>query len=49
MRLYQWSANLRPTDTNGIVFIGNWDVIAIPYGLKKMFHLNSNLTWTEIT
>lgn len=47
--LYQWSDNLRPTDSQGIVFIGNWNVIAIPFGLKKMFQLNSNLTWTEIT
>ena len=47
--LYQWNANLRPNDANGIVFIGNWDVYAIQSDFKKKFHLNSNLTWTEIT
>ena len=47
--LYQWNTNLRPADTNGIVFIGNWHVIAISWDDKKMFRLNSNLTWIEVT
>lgn len=47
--LFQWNGNLRPFDANGMVFIGNWLVIAITYDFKRAFMLNSNSTWTEIT
>lgn len=45
---FRWNAALRPTDTNGYVFIGNWCVTAIRDDFNVIFRLNSNSTWEKI-
>ena len=48
MGIFQWNTALRPTDANGYVFIGNWNVIAIRGDFKVIFSLKSNSTWEKV-
>jgi len=48
MGTFQWNRALRPEDTNGYVFIGNWSVAAIRGDFTAVFRLNSNSTWTKV-
>lgn len=36
--IYQWNTELRPDNTNGIAFIGNWDVMAFSTSGKN-YHI----------
>ena len=46
--IYQWNLNLRPADDNGIVFIGNWAVIAESFANNARYNLQSDGTWKQI-
>ena len=46
---YQWNTANRPSDDNGIVFIGNWYVSAFSLTKNKSYVLQNNYTWSERT
>lgn len=41
----QWNSDLRPDNTNGVVFIGNWEVMAICLS-GKIYRIYNN-QWIE--
>lgn len=46
--IFQWNQNLRPTEANGIVFIGNWNVCAFCLSSHEMYRMKDANQWERI-